>query len=303
MRGAVDLAAVAAAREAQDKAAERAASGVAPPSALVMDVTEAEFQTRVIDLSFTVPVVIDLWAEWCGPCKALSPVLEQLVEQDGGRWVLAKIDVDAEQRIAAAFGVQSIPSVFVVIKGAPSPLFQGALPPQQVREVINEVLRIAEANGVEGRVTPGDQPLAEPDEPQNHPGFDAAVDAIDAGDWDAAEAAYRSVLASDPADTDAALGLAQVALLRRTDGLDPRVALSAADADPGDLAAAVPAADVELLNGRIDEAFARIIEVVRRTSGADRTAARDHLLSLFALVGDGDPSVIKARTALANALF
>ena len=303
VQGAVDLAALAAAREAQAKAEERVAAGVETPPSLVLDVTEATFQSQVIDLSFEVPVVIDLWAEWCGPCKQLSPVLERLVAEDAGRWVLAKIDVDAEQRIAAAFSVQSIPSVFVVLKGAPQPLFQGALPAAQVREVIDEVLRVAEANGLTGRVAPGVAVEAPAEEPAGDPRFDAAYDAIEAGDWDSAEASYREILASTPSDPDAAAGLSQVAILRRTEGIDPEAVLEAADTDLDSLQAQSLAADVELLTGRVDEAFARIVELVRRTSGDDRAAARDHLLSLFTLVGDSDPRVIKARTALANALI
>jgi putative thioredoxin len=303
VQGAVDLAALAAAREAQAKAAERVAAGVEAPPSLVIDVTEATFQSQVLDLSFEVPVVIDLWAEWCGPCKQLSPVLERLVAEDAGRWVLAKVDVDVEQRIAQAFAVQSIPSVFVVLKGTPQPLFQGALPAAQVREAIDEVLRVAEANGINGRVAPGEAVEPPAEEPEGDPRFDVAYDAIEAGDWDAAEAAYRDILASTPTDPDANAGLSQVAILRRTEGVDPETALTAADADPDSLPAQSLAADVELLTGRVDEAFARIVELVRRTSGDDRAAARDHLLSLFTLVGDGDPRVITARTALANALF
>ena len=303
MRGAVDLAAVAAAREARAAAEERAAAGIEAPPALVLDVTEASFQSQVIDLSFQVPVVIDLWAEWCGPCKTLSPILEAMVEQDAGAWVLAKVDVDAEQRIAEAFSVQSIPAVFVVIKGVPQPLFQGALPAPQVREAIDEVLRVAAATGVSGHVTPGEAVAAPAEELEGDPRFEAAYDAIEIGDWDTAESAYRDVLAASPKDPDATAGLAQVALLRRTDGADPATALAAADAEPESLEAQALAADIELLTGRVDEAFARIIDVVRRTSGPERTAARDHLLSLFLLVGEGDERVTRARTALANALF
>jgi putative thioredoxin len=308
IRGAVDLAALAAAREAQQAAEQRLAEGGPAVSSLVVDVDEAGFQD-VLDLSFRVPVVIDLWAEWCQPCKTLSPILERLVADDAGRWLLAKVDVDANPRIGQAFQVQSIPAVFAIVKGQPIPLFQGALPEPQVRQFLDELLRVAEANGVTGRLdADGAAPDADSEvdvdeEPPGDPRFDAAYDAIDRGDWDAATAAYQAVLAESPADADAKAGLAQVALLRRTDGADPQSVLASADDAPDSLEAQSLAADLELLTGRVDEAFARIIELVRRTSGDERNAAREHLLSLFLLVGEGDPRVAKARTALANALF
>jgi len=308
LRGAVDLAAVAAARDAQAKAEERLAQqgGAPTSSALVLDVDEAGFQA-VVDLSFRVPVVVDFWAEWCGPCKALSPILERMALADAGRWVLVKVDVDANPRIGQAFQVQSIPAIFAIVKGQPVPLFQGALPEPEVRQYLDELMRVAEANGVTGRIDPegaveGDAEAVLDDEPVGDPRFDAAYDAIENGDWDAAEAAYQAVLSQTPADVDAKAGLAQVALLRRTEGADPETALAAAEAAPDSLEAQALAADLELLTGRVDESFDRIIALVRRTSGDERAAARDHLLGLFLLVGD-DPRVTRARAALASALF
>ncbi|HET7900128.1 MAG TPA: tetratricopeptide repeat protein [Candidatus Nanopelagicales bacterium] len=304
LRGAVDLAALAAAKEAQAAAEQRLAEAGDLPPGIVVDVTEETFQSEVLDRSFTVPVVIDLWADWCQPCKALTPVLEALAAEDAGAWVLAKVDVDAEQRIAAAFQVQSIPTTFAVVKGQPVPLFQGALPAAEVRQYLDELLRVAAANGVTGRVVVDGEPEeAVEEEPAGDPRFDAAYDAIEAGDWDTADAAYRAVLATAPNDPEATAGLAQVAILRRTEGVDPATVLAAADAAPDSLEAQSLAADLELLTGRVDEAFARIVDLVRRASGDDRTAARDHLLSLFALVGESDPRVTRARAALASALF
>jgi len=311
LRGAVDLAALAAAREAQAAAEQRLASADLP-SGVVIDVTEVDFQAEVLDRSYSVPVVIDLWADWCQPCKALTPVLEAAAADDAGAWILAKVDVDANPRISEAFQVQSIPTTYAVIKGQPMALFQGALPAAQVRQYLDEVLRVAAANGVTGRVgADAEAPeAADPTgvgadiaEPDVDPRYDLAYDAIEAGDWDTAEEAYRSVLTTAPDDAEAVAGLAQVALLRRTDGADPSSALAAAAAAPDSLDAQALAADVELLSGQVEEAFARIIDLVRRSSGAERSAARDHLLSLFALVGESDPRVIKARTALASALF
>lgn len=304
LRGAVDLGALATAREAAQKAEQRRNDPTA--SALIVDVTEASFQVDVIDQSQTVPVVVDLWAEWCGPCKQLSPILERLAQEYAGRWVLAKVDVDAEQGIAAAFRVQSIPTVMAVLQGKVIPLFQGAVPEAQVRQYLEEVLRVAEESGMTGAVDTGagavdtgaGQVGAQPAE---DPRWDQAETAIDLGRWDDAVALYAELAAVDNQRAhDAAR---QVELLRRVDGLDLAAAIAASDAVPDDLDKASAAADGLLAQGQAEEAFDRLLVVVRATSGAERDAARQRLVDMFGLVGDADPTVQAARLRLANALF
>jgi putative thioredoxin len=299
--GAVDLAALA------PRTATAATNGGAAPAGgavagLVIDVGEADFQA-VVDQSMTVPVVIDFWADWCEPCKQLSPILERLAAADGGRWLLAKVDLDANPRLGQAFQVQSIPAVFAVVKGQPVPLFQGAVPEPQVRQYLDELLRVAEANGVNGRVEVADAVAETEPEPEVDPRWDEAYDAIERGDLDAASAAYQALLDRTPGDPDAQAGLGQVELLRRTQGLDQKSARQAAADRPDDVAAQTAVADLDLLGGHVEDAFARLLDLVRRLSGDERDAARTHLVGLFELVGNQDDRVAKARTALANALF
>lgn len=295
LRGAVDLGALAAAREAEQQAQQRAADPTA--SKVIIDVTDAGFETDVIAASMNVPIIVDLWATWCGPCKQLSPILEKLAIEYAGRWILAKVDVDAQQQIAAAFRVQSIPTVVAVLQGQVLPLFQGALPEGQVRQYIDEVLRVAAEAGLDGSVDTGGQ--AVPEEPVEDTRWDDAADAIEAGDWDRAVELYEQLKSVDAEQAQAAL--AQVALVRRTEGVDPAAALAAADADPSNLDLAKVAADVEVAQGQPEAAFERLLVVVR--ASADKAPARDALVELFGLVGDSDPAVIAARTKLANALF
>ena len=301
MRGAIDLGALAQSRKAQSVASDALANA---PTGVVVDVNEEDFQQKVIDISKTVPVIVDLWAEWCGPCKQLSPLLEKLAAEYKGRFVLAKIDVDANPRLSQMFQVQSIPAVFAVIGESAGPLFQGAIPEAELRQVIEEVLRIAAEQGVNGTINTEVQEDVAPviEEEQIDPRLEAAFNAIEKGDFIAANNSYKEMLNQNPADQVALAGLAQVGLLERASILNPNDVLQKTS-DRKDFASQMELADLELMKGNPGAGFAVLINAIKISSGEDRDKLRARLLELFIVVGDSDPEVIKARRDLASALF
>jgi putative thioredoxin len=303
LSGAVDLSALKARAESAARQETSASPAGEGPSTWVVDVTEQSFQTDVVERSMRVPVVVDLWATWCGPCKQLSPILERLAEQARGTWVLAKVDVDANPRIAQLFGVQSIPTVVAIAGGQPIDAFAGARSEAQVRQWVTALvdalrdqlpgIRAAEQAGKTG---------AAPEGQLRDPRFLAAQAALDTGDYAAAELAYQQILGSEPANEQARSGLSRARFLRRAHSADP-AAVAKADAAPDDVDAQIAAADVEVAAQQPERAFERLVSTVRRLGGEDGERARAHLIELFELFPSGDPRVTSARRALARALF
>jgi putative thioredoxin len=331
LRGAVDLAALKAAGEAKQKAQDRARAaresagespggGAAPDAAgLVVDVDEAGFEAEILERSALVPVVVDFWAEWCEPCKQLSPVLEKLAAEYNGAFVLAKLDIEANPALAQGLfqqlGVQGIPFVLAVVGGQPVPLFQGAVPMDQARRAIEQLIQVAEQQfGIVGAPVgerpegaageAGDGADAEPvDMTPEDPALAAAHSALDADDLAGAVQAYKNVLADRPADVEARVGLAQAELMLRTRGLDAKQVRIDAAAQPNDVDAQIRAADLDLIGGHVEDAFGRLVDTVGRVFGEPRNTVRLHLLGLFELIGTDDARVAAARSALARKLF
>ncbi|MEV5572635.1 tetratricopeptide repeat protein [Spirillospora sp. NPDC052269] len=315
MYGAVDLGAVQAAskqrqeRQARTAQAGDAAAGTtgAPAPAggpYVVDVTDETFNAEVVERSQAVPVLVDFWAEWCGPCKQLGPILEKLAEEAAGRWVLAKVDIDANPQLGAymqQMGVRGIPFVAAVVQGQLLPFLNGAAPEAQVRQAIDQLFEALVKEGLISDVPAGEAPASA--EPPAGSIYDAAEDALRAGNLDDARAAFEDILARDPGDGEAKRGVALVDLSRRVQALDARKALEGAEAKPGDAKAQSDAADVEMVSGQVEAAFGRLVSAVRRTAGDDRDVVRKHLLSLFEVLPPDDPRVAKGRRSLQSALF
>lgn len=283
MTGAVDLSGLK--KRTQQEGAGGGAAGV--------EVTEANLEAEVLVRSGQVPVVVLLWSPRSQACVQLAEALGGLVADDGGKWVLATINVDAAPRVAAMFGVEGVPTVVALAGGQPIASFEGGQPREQLRRWIDAVLR-ATAGKLAG--APGSEP-----EPAD-PALEAARDKLDEGDFPAAEAAYRAIVEADPNHAEAKSALRQIAFLQRASGHSPDV-LGAAEAAPGDIDAAFAAADVQILSQDMAGAFDRLITLVKLTSGDERTKVRTRLIELFELFDPAEPDVIAGRRKLANALY
>jgi putative thioredoxin len=329
--GAVDLGARQAAAQRGQQAPARSGEQGGSPDGNVIDVTEETFNVEVVERSRSAPVILDLWAEWCGPCKQLSPVLEKLANEAAGDWVLAKVDIDANPQLRAALQVQSIPMVMAVAGGQVVDGFLGAMPEAQVRQWIGQVMQVAAQMGMPvsgGAVAEGEPANGQPDGTQAaegqpggpdpggpgmrggpggammaDPAFEEAQQAMERDDMDGAAAAFQKILANSPGNPAAAMGLAQVNLIRRVSGYDQAQVRRAAAEDPASVDAQSSVADIEVATGRIEEGFDRLLGTIRRTSGEERDRARLHLVSLFDVFPPGDPRVAKARATLSSLLF
>jgi putative thioredoxin len=280
------------------------AGGGAPRAAVIVEVDEASFPA-LVERSSQVPIVVDLWATWCEPCKQLSPALERAVAGYGGRLILAKVDVDKNPNVAAAFQVKSVPSVVALIKGQPVPLFQGAQPEAQIKAVLDEVLKVASQNGVTGVVAPATEGDAEsesevvtPIPPLHQEGYDA----LERGDLAAAKAAFAKALAESPADAAAKAALSQVGLLERLDQADPK-AVARGQVPGAAIEDTLAAADSEVGSGNAEAGLTLLLAALRGANPDNKEAIRLRLIDLFEVVGADDPAVVKARRNLAAALF
>lgn len=267
----------------------------APATAAIkpgIEVTAANLTSEILPLSRTKLVVLLCWSNRSPESIAVLEILAKLQSADSDRWSLGTVNIDVETQVAQALQVRTVPYALALVAEQVVPLFEQSYPEAQIRQVIDKVLSIAAEQGI------GSLPeeVIEPEEEE-------ALAALEAGDFPAAEVAYKKWLARKPQETFAKLGLAQTQLLIRTTGLDANAILAAAETSPNDVALQIQCADCEIISGKVESAFSRLLNCVGALSGDEQNLAKNHLLELFTLIDPSDPRLIKARSALANALF
>jgi putative thioredoxin len=300
--GAVDLSAL---KAPAAGASPRSAGGAQQAAgSYAVEVTEESFQ-GVLEASMNALVLLVFYSPaQMAASKQLADDLTTLADEFEGKYLLGRVDVDTSPQIAQAVQVPSVPFVVAVVQGRPMPLFQDVAPIDDLRAALDQVMQQLATQGVTGRHQPVAQGASqEEDEPETDPRYAPAQDALAAGDIDGAVAEYQKLVDANPADAEAAGGLAMTKLLQRTQGADLQAARAAAAAAPDDVEAQTLVADLDLAGGHVEDAFARLIDLVRRTAGDDRDRARTHLIGLFAAVGNDDERVLQGRRALASALF
>ena len=308
-RGAIDLSALkrTAPSASPSNAGAGAGPGAAGSSSYAVEVTEQNFQS-LLESSMTAPVLLVFFSRSRMPES--GRLADDVVTVSGeyeGRFLAGLVDVDRAPAIAQAMQIPTVPLVVLVVEGRPVPLLQDAVSLDQLRTALNQVMQQLTAQGISGRHQPrtGTPEAAEEEGegPSGDPRYAAAQDALGAGDVDRAVAEYQKLADANPADAEAAAGLAMAKLLQRTRGVDLNAARQTAAENPDDVDAQIMVADLDLLGGHVDDAFNRLVDVVRRTAGDDRDKVRQHLVSLFGAVGNDDARVLRARQNLASALF
>lgn len=315
LRGALDLSGLKPAPAGQPPrpAAPGAANGAgAPAGSWVLDqATQGDLQ-QLIQLSSRVPVLVHLAAPSNPISQQLDDQLAPAVDALGGRLILARVDTEADPQVLAAFGLASGPAVLAVLAGQPVPVLNQPVPAGQLDQLLDELLAAAAQNGVSGTVpplappregAPADGDAAEPAAPALPPLHQEAQDALDAGRYEDAQDAYRRALAENPADAEAKLGISRAGLLARTSVMDAQAVRERAATEPDEVQAQIDVADLDVLGGHVEDAFQRLVRFIAAHPGAERNTAREHLVDLYAIVGDQDPRTATSRKALAMALF
>lgn len=291
LAGAVDLSALK--QPPAGSADNRGSGGSTSPAGI--EVTEANFEDEVLLRSNQVPVVVLLWSPRSEVCLQLADTLGALAQQDGGKWALATVNVDVAPRVAQIFGVEVVPTVVALAAGQPLSSFQGAQPPEQLRRWVDSLVS-ATAGKLSGPAA------AEDDDAEVDPGLARARRQLEDNDLGGALDSYQAILDEEPNNAEAKGAVRQIVFLMRATGHGAD-AIAAADSAPDDIDAAFAAADVQLLSQDVSGAFDRLVALIKRTAGDDRSTVRTRLIELFELFDPADPEVIAGRRKLANALY
>ena len=291
----------------------------AATAAAVKDVTEADFMAEVIDASKDIPVIVDFWATWCGPCKTLGPMLEAAVAAAKGKVRMVKVDVDQNQRIAAQLRIQSIPTVYAFWQGQPVDGFQGAIPASEIRAFVDKLAALAGDGGLGAALDEADTMLAEgaaadaaeifaavlAEEPENARAYGGLARAqIAAGSLDQAEALLKAAPAKIAASPEVEAARAQVELARQAAKAGPVNDLMArVEANPADPQARFDLALALHAAGRADEAVDHLLDLFRRNRDWNDGAAKAQLFTIFDALGPNDPLAVSGRRRLSSLIF
>jgi len=290
---------------------------------LIKDTTEATFMADVVDASQDIPVIVDFWAPWCGPCKTLGPMLEDAVRAAGGKVKMVKVDIDRSQQIAAQLRIQSIPTVYAFHKGQPVDGFQGAVPGSEIKAFVDRLIALGgngeEGDGLAEAVAAAEEMLEQgapedaaqtfqailAEDPLNvaaHAGFVRALIAL--GDLDQAEAALNGVDASISRAPELEAAHAQLQLARQAADAGPVDELRArVEADPEDHGSRFDLAQALYANGRTEEAVDELLDLFRRDREWNDGAARAQLFTIFDALPPKDPVALKGRRRLSSIIF